>query len=456
MLRRLLPAVLAGSLLIPAPVMAQSLEDAMIMSYLNNPTLLAARAELRSVDEQISQALSGYRPTFSSSGSYGYERSETSITPWESSHPSSIGISLSQPLYQGGGTQAAVSQADNVILAQRANLTATEQQVLLDTVTAYMEVVLARQVLDLAINNEARLARQLEATEDRFRVGEVTRTDVSQARASLANAQASRVSAEGDLIAANARFEEVIGVQPAELSEPGPLIALPAEIDTALDISQSENPTIRASLASEAAARDGIDVQFADLLPDIVLTASYTANRDVSAGITRQNVAEILVTATVPLYQAGFEESQVRQAKQTAAQRRLEVDEARRAVQSNLVGAWQAYATAQAQTVAFREEVTANEVALEGTEREAQVGERTVLDVLDAEQALFQSQINLANAQRDAVVASYALQAAIGQLTAEDLLLPVDYYDVELHYRDARDDWGFGGLLEGGSGDLDD
>jgi len=455
MLRRLLPGVALLALAV-APAHGQSLEEALVMAYANNPKLLAARAELRSVDEQISQALSGYRPTVSSSGSYGYERSETNLTSWESSNPSSIGINLSQPLYQGGGTQAAVSQADNVIDAQRANLTATEQQVLLDTVTAYMDVVLARQVLDLAINNEARLARQLEATEDRFRVGEVTRTDVSQARASLANAQASRVSAEGDLIASNARFEEVIGVQPADLSDPGPLIALPAEIDTALDISQVRNPTIRAALASEAAARDGIDVRFASLLPTVALTASYTAGRDISAGLTRQNVAEILVTATIPLYQAGLAESQVRQAKQTAAQRRLEVDEARRAVQANLVSAWQAYATAQAQTVAFQEEVAANEVALEGTEREAQVGERTVLDVLDAEQALFQSQINLANAQRNAVVASYALQAAIGELTAVDLMLPTDYYDIDLHYRQARSDWGFGGLFEGGSDDLDD
>jgi len=421
----------------------------MIMAYTNNPTLLAARAELRSVDEQIALALGGYRPTLSSSGDYGVERSETNLTPWETQTPSSLNINLNQPIYSGGGTDASVSQADNVIEAQRANLIATEQQVLLDTVTTYMGVVLSRRLLDLAINNEERLARQLEATEDRFRVGEVTRTDVSQAKASYANAQASRVSAEGDLIRSRAQFEEVIGVPPTTLSAPGPLIGLPDDMTVAAETAQVENPTIQAALASEAAARDTIDVRFADLLPSIALQASYSQNYDPSINITRQNVAQVIATLTIPLYQAGQAEAQVRSAKQTAAQRRIEVDEARRAVQSNLVGAWQGLKTSEAQIVAFNEEVDANQIALEGTQREADVGERTVLDVLDAEQALFQSQINLAVAQRDTVVASYALKSALGELTAQDLALPVTYYDVYLYYREARENWGFGGLFEG-------
>ena len=442
-------AAIVAMAAIAGPASAQSLEEAMILAYTNNPTLLAARAELRSVDEQIAQALGGYRPTISGSADYGLERSETSISPWDTQSPGSFGINLNQPLYSGGGTEASVSQADNVIEAQRANLEATEQQILLDTVTTYMGVVLSRRLLDLAINNEERLLRQFQATEDRFRVGEVTRTDVSQAKASLANAQASRVSAEGDVVRARAAFEEVIGVPPTTLSEPGPLIGLPEEIEVAAETAQAKNPTILAALASEAAAQDSVDVRFADLLPTISLVASYTQNYDPSINITRQNIAQVLATVTIPIYQAGQAESLVRAAKETAAQRRIEVDEARRAVQSNLVSAWQELITSQAQIAAFEEEVTANEIALEGTQREADVGERTVLDVLDAEQSLFQSQINLAVAQRDTVVASYALKSTLGELTAPDLALPIDYYNPELHYTEVRGNWGFGGLFEG-------
>ena len=442
-------AALATVLALAAPAAAQSLEEAMVLAYTNNPTLLAARAELRAVDEQIAQALGGYRPTISANGDYGIERSDSSVTNWQTLRPATAGIELNQPVYRGGGTEAAVSQADNVIEAQRANLLATEQQVLLDTVTTYMNVVLTRRLVDLAVNNEERLARQLQATEDRFRVGEVTRTDVSQAKASYANAQAARISAEGDLITAQAAFEEVIGVVPTTLSAPGPLVGLPNDIGVAAEVAQAENPTILAALASEAAAQDSVDVRFASLLPTISLRASYRQAYDPSINISRQDDAQLLATLTIPIYQAGQAESLVREAKQTASQRRIEVDEARRAIQSSLVQSWQALATAQAQIVAFQEEVTANQVALDGTQREADVGERTVLDVLDAEQTLFQSQINLAVAERDTVVASYALKNTLGQLTAQELALPVEYYDVTLHYRDVRDDWGFGGLFEG-------
>ncbi len=442
-------AALAAVLAFAVPASAQTLEEAMVLAYTNNPTLLAARAELRAVDEQIAQALGGYRPTIQADGDYGIERTDSSITDWETQQPGNVGISLNQPLYRGGGTEAAVSQADNVIEAQRANLIATEQQVLLDTVTTYMNVVLAYRLVDLAKNNEERLARQLQATEDRFRVGEVTRTDVSQAKASYADAQSSRIQAEGDLISAQADFEQVIGVVPTSLSTPGPLIGLPNDIGAAAETAQAQNPTILAALASEAAAQDSVDVRFADLLPTISLRASYRQAYDPSINISRQDVAEVVATVTIPIYQAGQAESLVREAKQTAAQRRIEVDEARRAVQSNLVSAWQQLATSQAQIVALQEAVTANEVALDGTQREADVGERTVLDVLDAEQSLFQSQIDLAVAERDTVVASYSLKSTLGELTAPSLMLPVTYYDVSLHYREARDDWGFGGLFEG-------
>ncbi len=447
------PTVLAVALLIAPYVQAQSLEEAMVMTYSSNPTLLAARAELRSVDETISQALSGWRPTVQAQGNLAYQRSEetrrseTNITNF--GNPHSFNLSVTQPIFSGGGTVAQTSQADNLILAQRQSLITTEQQVLLDSVTTYMGVVLAYSVLELAISNEERLVRQLQATEDRFRVGEVTRTDVSQARARFANAQSERVQAEGDLITQAAAFEQVIGTQPINLSRPGPLIGLPQSLDQALALALDGNPAILQAQASELAAQDGVDVQIADLLPELNLVGTYTHNQDVSDMITRQDNFSLVAQLTIPLYQAGLESSQVRQAYQDAAQNRMLVYEALRTVEADVISAWQSLATARAQITALTEEVNANTVALEGTQREAQVGARTVLDILDAEQELFQSQINLAVAERDEVVASYTLQATLGRLTAVYLRLPVELYDVNEYYEEAWDAWwGFGGLTD--------
>ena len=447
--RILRPAALAAALLAAPALHAQSLEDAMVLTYTSNPTLLAARAGLRAVDESISQALSGWRPTIQGQANLAYQRSETNISSFDTSHPHSYNLSVTQPLYSGGQTVAQTSQADNLIVAQRQSLITSEQQVLLNAVTSYMGVVLAYSVLDLAINNEDRLSRQLEATEDRFRVGEVTRTDVSQARARFANSQAERVQAEGDLIAQMATFEEVVGTRPANLTRPGPLIGLPDSLDEALSTALDNNPAILQAQASELAAQDGVDVQIADLLPDLNLVGTYARNEDISGTISRQDNLSLVAQLTIPFYQAGFESSQIRESYQSAAQSRLLVNESLRAVEADVVSAWQGLATARAEIAAFTEEVNANTIALEGTEREAQVGERTVLDILDAEQELFQSEINLAVAERDEVVASYRLQATLGRLTAEYLRLPVELYDVNEYYEEARGAWwGYGGLTE--------
>jgi outer membrane protein len=257
------------------------------------------------------------------------------------------------------------------------------------------------------------------------------------------------VQAEGDLIAQMATFEEVIGTRPANLTRPGALVGLPDSLDEALGVALDGNPAILQARASELAAQDGIDVQIADLLPDLNLVGSYTRNEDISGVISRQDNVSLVAQLTIPFYQAGFESSQIRESYQSAAQSRMLVSESLRAVEADVVSAWQGLATSRAEIAAFTEEVNANTVALEGTEREAQVGERTVLDILDAEQELFQSQINLAVAERDEVVASYTLQATLGRLTAEYLRLPVTIYNVNEYYEEARDAWwGYGGLTE--------
>jgi len=442
----LIVAAAAGAGL-ACPAAAQTLDEALAQAYLSNPTLLAARSELRAVDESIAQALSGYRPTLEASGDLAAAREQNSVSDWRTTHPNNVELTLSQPLYTGGRTEASVTAADNLIYAQREFLTATEQEVMLSVITVYTDVILAQAVLDLSRNNEERLQRQLQATEDRFRVGEVTRTDVSQAKASLASAVADRLAAEGALAAARADYESVVGSPPGELTNPGPAMGLPTTSDSALDIAEIEHPIIRGAQYAELAAIADVDVQFADLLPQVSLVGVLSRNYDVAIGLDRQDTAAVLAQVTVPLYQAGLPSSQVRQAKQVVAQRRDEIDEARRQILSNVITAWEQLTTAQAQITAFEEQVAANEIALEGTQREAEVGERTVLDILDAEQALFESQISLVTAQRDEVVASYGLQSAMGRLTAAHMGLPVPLYDVNTYYREARASWwGWGGL----------
>jgi outer membrane protein len=438
----------AATVALALPVCAQTLDEALAEAYSNNPTLQAARAELRAVDESISQALSGYRPTLEANAGVGIESQNSDVTNgWNTLHPRDIGIALSQPVYRGGSTTASVSQADNLIYSQREFLTATEQDVLQSAVTVYIDVILAQAVLDLNRNNEERLQRQLQATEDRFRVGEVTRTDVSQAKASLANAVAERLAAEGALASARADYQSVIGSPPAELSNPGPLVGLPMTSDSALEIAENEHPTILGAQYAELAAADNVDVEFGDVLPEVSIVGALTRSYDVSVLLGKQDIASIMAEVTVPLYQAGQQSSEIRQAKQIVMQRRDEINEARRQVLANVTTAWEQLTTARAQIEAFQEQVSANEVALEGTQREAEVGERTVLDILDAEQALFESQINLVTAQRDEVVASYGLQSTMGRLTAANLGLPVELYNVEAYYTEARDAlWGWGGL----------
>lgn len=420
---------------------AQTLEEALAMAYEANPRLLAARAELRSVDEQIAQALGGWRPTISANGSLGYARTETNVSPWESTNPDSYGADISQPLYTGGRTQAEVSQAENVIAAQRASLAGVEQQVLLEAVTAYLDVLLAREVVELSIANEQRLQRQLDATQDRFEIGEITQTDVHQAEARYSRAQADRITADGELRERNADFARVIGASPAELSPQGQAQGMPLNLEEALAVAAQENPLIVQAVASEQAARDNVDAELGDLLPQLSLVASYDHNDDVSAGVSWQNEFSIVAQLTVPLYQAGIASSQVRSARQTAAQRRYEIYDAQRIVETSVINAWQGYLTASSEVTAVEAEVSANTFARDGTESQAAIGERTVLDVLDAEQDLFRSQVRLATAQREAVAASYQLLAAMGRLSATSLGLPVELYDSDAYYQEARDSW---------------
>lgn len=423
---------------------AQSLIDALASAYSTNPTLRAAQAELRSVNEQVPQALAGWRPTVSVSGSAGVESREqkTSLgTSEDDLNPAQAQLEVSQNIWRGGRTVADTDRAKSTVQAQRAFLINTEQDVLLRAATAYMNVWRDESILQLNISNEQVLGQQLEASNVRFEVGELTRTDVSQSEARLALATANRVQAEGNLRASRAIYEELIGQPPVSVQPPPALRGLPNSQQAVATQARQENPAVIAAAYLYRAAGYQIRNVTGELLPQVSVVGRLTASDEVVSSSTSEQSAAVLAQVSIPLYQAGAVSSRVRQAKQVEGQRRLELDEARSNAEQRAITAWEALQSAEAQIRSFESQVSANSIALEGVRQEYSVGVRTTLDVLDAEQELFDSQVSLVGAQRDEIVAGFQLLSALGRMTAFELGLPVEIYDIQRDYEAIDDAW---------------
>lgn len=438
---------LASALWIGGPASAETLREALALAYMNNPGLQAARAQLRATDETVPIALSGWRPRVSISGDVTRTRNETEIqgaigsgalfaggTTLRTSQNASL--SVSQPLFQGFRTQADTAQAKANVQAQRARLQASEQQVILDAATAYFDVLRDMAVVELRGNNVQVLTRQLEATQDRFRVGEITRTDVAQAEARLSASVSARILAEGNLQRSRAAYANTVGKQPENLVTPDPIGTLPATVDSALLAASENNPSLVAALFTADAAQESIKSVRGELLPSLSLEGQAAKGWDTVADQSTAERLSARLALTVPIYQGGVTYSRLRQAKHTAGQRRLEADQARLDAREAATSAWESYQSAGASIASIESQIVASEIALEGVQREAEVGARTVLDVLDAEQELLDARVNLVTAQRDQLVASLTLLSSMGALTAEDLSLEVSLYDAEDHYDD--------------------
>ena len=450
---------IAAALLVAAnSAAAQTLTEALAYAYQNNPQLLAQRALLRATDENVPQALAGWRPTVTFTAEAGYNRSGTASpnvasgrTAFSSFVSRSTELTATQPVYRGGRTEAATRQAINTVQAARAQTLAIETQVFQNVVTSYLNVVRDQTLLEVARNNEQVLRKQLQATQDRFRVGEVTRTDVAQSESALAQATAQRITAEGNLEASRALYTRAVGHPPGRLLMPGQRPALPASRDEALALAAANNLNVIAASFTEAAARDNVDLVRGQLLPQISIIGS--ASRSFGPSVQTQNsrfdAASVVARMTVPLYEAGSVYSETRQAEQTVGQRRSQVDDARRTAVQIAAQNWETLQAARAAIASFGTAVRAAQIALEGTQQEALVGSRTVLDVLIAEQQLFTTQSQLVEVAHDAALAEYTLVAAIGRLIAPALKLPVQLYDMERHYNLVKDKWiGFGGGLK--------
>lgn len=436
----------------PGPSLAQSLDEALAQAYAGNPRLLSERAALRAIDEGVPTAKSGWRPTVEVNGSLGkaYTANETESTGRVSSQstlPGSAGINLSQPLYRGGATVAETEAAESRVLAGRAALIDVEQQVLVAAGTAYMSVVRDQSVINLNINNEKVLQRQLQATLDRFEVGEVTRTDVSQAEARLADAAASRIEAEGNLDISRANYERFVGTPPGLLTFPevSEDVLQPESLEAAEAAAFQRNPAVLRAGFNERAALHDISVAGAQLLPTITLDGNAQRSLDPNSFFSQSDSASLTANVRVPLYQSGSEYARIRELRQIAVQRRRELDEARREAREGVSETWERLQTSRARIRALESSVRANEIALEGVEQEAAVGARTVLDVLDAEQELFEARVILVREQADEVVFAFELLAVVGSMVARDLGLATDLYDPTRYYDQVRDKWiGFG------------
>jgi TolC family type I secretion outer membrane protein len=346
----------AALLLASAQAGAQTLNEALAAAYGSNPTLRAQRAQLRATDEGLPEARAGWRPTVRAEGQAGVGTADSGAGATDTK-PLSYGLYASQPLYRGGRTSAGTSRAKNVILAERARLVSVEQQILLGAATAYMDVARDSTVLDLTVRNERVLARELNATEDRFRVGELTLTDVAQARARLAGAVAGRIQAEGNLQASRAEYLRIIG-RAAESPQPPPTLeGLPLSIEETQNSSDENNPDIVAARNLQQAADDDIRFARAEMLPTLSLNGQVEHREDFGGPGSESDSASVMAQLSIPLYQGGGPSARVRRAKQVAGQRRIQLDETRRAIRAQATSSWETLSVARARVSQFESQV---------------------------------------------------------------------------------------------------
>ena len=438
-----------------APAHAESLEQALADAYLLNPVLNAERARLRAIDEQVALAKSGLRPfvTGTADTNYVNQNSDRSglggvdigaggFTTDGVTHPRGYAVQLQQPLFEGFQNLNAIRQAKAEVQAQREALRSVEQTVLLDAASAYVNVVRDAAIVRLRENDVSVLSEQLKATRDRFEVGEVTRTDTAQAEARRSEALATLAVAQANLKTSRAAYEQVIGHPPGNLQTP-PSIRhlLPQSLDEAMTLGDGENPVILTSVYNEEASLYAVEQIMGELLPEVTLEAQYEKRYGQSQAIDEIETTTVTGRVNVPFYQGGGVAARVRQAKETNNQLKREVEDARLRVHADVIANWGILQSSGPAISSAESAVSANKIALTGVREEEKVGQRTTLDVLDAQRELLNTQIGLVSALRDRVVAEYSLYAAIGRMDAQTLGLSVPYYDPLEHYDIVKNKW---------------
>ncbi|MBV1705279.1 MAG: TolC family outer membrane protein, partial [Hyphomicrobiales bacterium] len=425
--KRLVGAIAAGALaaaLAAAPSAdAETLSGALLRAYRNNPDINQQRAAVRAADEGVPKASAGYRPTIAGVGSVGVQNEEAGVqgvgSTNTSSVPRSFGVTATETLFNGGRTGNSVRAAESGVFGARETLRNTVQNTLLNAVTFYMNVLRDTAILDLDKKNVAVLAEQLRQTKDRFAVGEVTNTDVAQAQASLAGAQAVVFGAQANLANSVAGFRQYVGEQPTRLAPVKPLgAALPKSLAAAIALSQAEHPAIVAARHGVDAAALAVKVAEGALYPTVQVAGSVQQAWDQqNKPGTSATIGSIVGSISVPLWDGGATYAGARQAKEQLGQQEMAVDSVRAQVRAAVVSSWGQFEASAAAIRSDRAQVDAASRALAGVREEAKVGQRTTLDVLNAHQTLLNARVQLVGAERDRVVASYAVLASVGRLS---------------------------------------
>jgi outer membrane protein len=427
-----------------APSSAETLQEALTLTYQSNPKLDAERARLRATDEGVPQAKAGYRPTAQATASAGASRQWSSPTQLTDgvTHPSGYGVTATQSVFSGFRTVNTVREAEANVRAGRENLRLVEAQVLLDAVTAYADVIRDAALVRLREKNVSVLSTELQSAEARRSVREVTRTDVAQAQARRAKALSALDLARSNHKTSRAVYERVVGRPPHNLSEPGvPTKYLPGSAEDVIKTAEKEHPNVVAALYREQAARHEVDRIWGELLPEVRLEAGYNQAYGSATYINQSGVGTVTGRLNVPLYEGGEVKARVRAAKHTHVSRLQEIEQARTETQATAVGAWAKYEATRAQVGQDRVQMDAARVALEGVREEERVGQRTLLDVLNAEQELLDAEVAAVSDRHDQLIASYALLAAIGHLDAGVLQLGDSQYDPTGHYEEVERKW---------------
>jgi outer membrane protein len=454
-LRKILAAGVAALVLAPALAAADTIEGALAQSYQNNPQINSQRAAVRANDESVPQALSGYRPRISATASLGeqyLDLGSKATGPTGTSYSSvsganavqSYGGTVTQTLLNGFQTANRTRQAESGVSAARENLRLTEQNVLLSAAVAYMNLLRDSAILDLQRRNVEVLQEQLRQTRDRFNVGEVTRTDVAQSESRLAAGRSSLLTAESNYTTSKAAYRQAVGVEPGRLSPGTPVDRLsPHVLTQAIAEARSRHPSVTTAMFNVDSALLQVKIAEGALYPTLSLVGSAQKmfGSSSSPSVTETFAGSAAAQLAIPIYQGGGEYATIRQAKELLSQRRIDLDTAREQVQQTLVQSWGQLEAAKAQIQATQAQVSATEIALNGVREEARVGQRTTLDVLNAQQELVNARVSLVTAQRDRVVASFSLLAASGRLSAQVLRLAVSVYDPIVHYQQVRDVW---------------
>ncbi len=431
------------------PARADTMEAALLRAYQNNPQLNAQRASVRAADEGVPQALSGYRPKVVATASAGAQYTnqlaigatgeKLEVGPQS---PHAVGAAVTQTLFNGNQTANKVRAAESQVSGAREGLRLLEQSVLLAAATVYMDYLRDAAILEVQRSNTRVLEETLRQTRQRYSAGLVTPTDVAQSEAQLAAGRTQELAAEATLTTTRANFRRIIGNEPRQLAPASPVDRyLPETLRDAADITLTENPSVTSAMY-------GIDVSFLNvklnegaLFPTVSLQAGVQKTSQQTITQVRQFSAAAVAEVSVPIYQGGAEYSLIRQSKETVDQQRFNLEQVRDQARADLITAWGQLLASKAQITSSQAQVEASEIALLGTRQEATVGQRTVLDVLNAQQALVNARVALVTAQHDRVVASYTVLSSIGRLSPQILHLATPVYDPSVHYHQVRDNW---------------